>query len=57
MADNYELQLVCNGNGNYEPIQSINKQFFCVDKDGYAITGYFDSGDNLNCEQYMYYNA
>lgn len=50
------LTLSCRGNGNYEKIQGFNGRYFCVDQDGFAVTGYFDSVVGLDCNVY-YYNT
>lgn len=51
--------LSCGGNGNYDPIQDMNGQYYCVDRDGYAVTGYIPlpSVVGLDCKQYLYYEA
>lgn len=57
----YQLNfpLACNGYGNYEPIQNINGQYFCVDQDGFAVTDYLNvssSSQQINCNQFLYYD-
>lgn len=51
--------LSCNGNGNYDTIQDINGQYFCVDRDGFAVTDYItlQSVVGFDCSQYLYYQA
>lgn len=47
--------LSCMGNGNYEKTQGFNGKIFCVDRDGFSVTSYFDSVIGLDCDQYYYY--
>lgn len=47
--------LSCMGNGNYEKTQGFNGKVFCVDRDGFSVTNYFDSIIGLDCDQYYYY--
>ncbi|CAD7082149.1 unnamed protein product [Hermetia illucens] len=47
--------LACNGNGNYESIQDINGQFFCVDRDGFAVSVPIETDHAPDCEKYIYY--
>lgn len=51
--------MACSGNGNYDPNQDINGQHFCVDRDGFAVTGYFALASvvGFDCKQYLYYEA
>lgn len=51
--------LACSGNGNYDPNQDINGQHFCVDRDGFAVTGYFSLATivGFDCKQYLYNEA
>lgn len=49
------MTLICQGNGNYQTMQDINGRVFCVDNDGFAVSGYFESTDGLNCDDYLYY--
>ncbi|XP_063985399.1 uncharacterized protein LOC135166769 [Diachasmimorpha longicaudata] len=43
--ENMENLLSCETNGNYEALQFSNGRPFCVDSDGYAISGLGDWGD------------
>lgn len=48
-----QMPLVCNGYGNYEPIQTLNGDLFCVDNDGFSVTNYLNEIDS--CSPYLYY--
>lgn len=48
-----QMPLVCNGYGNYEPIQALNGDMFCVDKDGFSVTSYLN--ETPNCNLHLYY--
>lgn len=45
----------CRDNGNYESVQAQNGFVFCVDRDGYAVTGLLRAGSDLDCDQFFYY--
>lgn len=48
------FNLRCRDNGNYEPIQDQNGKIFCVDRDGYAVSGLLRSS-SINCDMFYYY--
>lgn len=48
------LSLSCSGNGNYDSIQGLNGKIFCVDRNGYPLTDYFNTMHGLNCDDYSY---
>lgn len=50
-----EFNLRCDNNGNYESIQDQNGKIFCVDRDGYAVSGLLQSDSGMNCDQFFYY--
>lgn len=43
--------LSCDGNGNYEKLQSSNGYPFCVDDDGYATTSLGAFGGTCDCNR------
>ena len=43
--------LICNANGNYEPIQDQNGKMFCVDSDGFAVTALMPPQLSLDCDR------
>lgn len=45
------------GNGNYEKTQGFNGKIFCVDRDGFSVTSYYDSVIGLDCDQFYYYEV
>lgn len=49
------MPLVCNGYGNYEPIQTLNGDLFCVDNDGFSVTNFLNKIDS--CSKYLYYEV
>lgn len=48
-----QMPLVCDGYGNYESIQTLNGDLFCVDKDGFSVTNYLNG--ITDCRPYLYY--
>ncbi|KAJ6643176.1 hypothetical protein Bhyg_08132 [Pseudolycoriella hygida] len=48
----YKTTLICDGYGNYKPIQSINEHVFCVDSDGFNVTERKSEIDS--CSQFLY---
>ncbi|KAG5681650.1 hypothetical protein PVAND_011065 [Polypedilum vanderplanki] len=51
-----DFNLRCRDNGNYEPIQDQNGKIFCVDRDGYAVSGLLNSDSSgIDCDQFFYY--
>lgn len=49
------FNLRCKDNGNYESVQDQNGLVFCVDRDGYAVTGLLQADSSLDCDQFFYY--
>jgi hypothetical protein len=49
------FNLRCRDNGNYEPIQDQNGKIFCVDRDGYAVSGLLRSELEIDCDHFIYY--
>lgn len=49
------FNLRCDNNGNYESVQDQNGKIFCVDRDGYAVSGLMQSDSGINCDQFFYY--
>lgn len=55
-AVGYEMQLTCDSYGNYDTIQQTNRQTYCVDRDGYAVSDYLNASvSQINCNAYLYY--
>lgn len=48
-----QMPLVCNGYGNYESMQTLNGELFCVDSDGISVTNYLK--EIPSCSSYLYY--
>lgn len=49
------FNLRCDNNGNYEAIQDQNGKIFCVDRDGYAVSGLLQSDSGMDCDHFFYY--
>lgn len=49
------FNLRCDNNGNYESIQDQNGKIFCVDRDGYAVSGLLESDSGMDCDHFFYY--
>uniref|UniRef100_A0A182YD27 Thyroglobulin type-1 domain-containing protein n=1 Tax=Anopheles stephensi TaxID=30069 RepID=A0A182YD27_ANOST len=47
-----KMELACEGNGNYVPLQSRNGALFCVDPDGFVVAENVPA--QTNCEQYIF---
>ncbi|KAG4072873.1 hypothetical protein HA402_002616 [Bradysia odoriphaga] len=52
-AMSMQMPLVCDGYGNYESIQTLNGDLFCVDRDGFSVTHYLS--DMPSCSDHLYY--
>lgn len=48
-----EHSLSCNFDGSYRTLQEQGGQFFCVDRDGYAVTALQPIAPN--CEKFLWY--
>ncbi|KFB47139.1 AGAP005942-PA-like protein [Anopheles sinensis] len=46
------LELACEENGNYMPLQSRNGELFCVDPDGFIVAQNVPS--QANCNEYIF---
>ncbi|GAB0090429.1 Thyroglobulin type-1 domain-containing protein [Sergentomyia squamirostris] len=50
------LTLQCAGNGNYNTLQDLNGQIFCVDRDGFVVSDiYPPDTETVDCNQHLYY--
>ncbi|XP_049293905.1 uncharacterized protein LOC125769285 isoform X2 [Anopheles funestus] len=47
-----KMELVCEGNGNYAPLQSRNGALFCVDPHGFVVAE--NVPEQTNCEQFIF---
>ncbi|XP_053664762.1 thyroglobulin-like [Anopheles marshallii] len=47
-----KMELACEGNGNYVPLQSRNGELFCVDPDGFVVAE--NVPEQTNCEQFIF---
>lgn len=56
-AAGLEFPLICDGYGNYQSVQHSNKLSYCVDKDGFAVSDYFEKGTEVNCNKYLFYEV
>lgn len=48
-----EHSLSCNFGGSYRNLQEDNGQFYCVDRDGFAVSP--PSTTTVECDQYYWY--
>uniref|UniRef100_A0A182Q7H4 Thyroglobulin type-1 domain-containing protein n=1 Tax=Anopheles farauti TaxID=69004 RepID=A0A182Q7H4_9DIPT len=46
------MELACEGNGNYVPLQSRNGALFCVDPDGFVVAQ--NVPEKTNCAQFIF---
>lgn len=51
-AAGLQLELLCEGNGNYATLQERNGELFCVDKDGFVVAERVQP--ETNCEEFMF---
>lgn len=47
-----QFVLECEGNGNYQMLQSRNGNFFCIDRDGFEVAS--DVEPESDCTEYMF---
>ncbi|XP_055377151.1 uncharacterized protein LOC129609244 [Condylostylus longicornis] len=54
----FNHRLNCDMYGNYKPDQHINDKTFCVDRDGFAVSGAIEVDPNteIDCKIYTYYD-
>jgi hypothetical protein len=48
------MTLACGALGNYITLQQQNSQYYCVDRDGFAVSPLTDNKDMI-CKDYIYY--
>ncbi|XP_019933156.3 uncharacterized protein LOC109623117 isoform X2 [Aedes albopictus] len=51
-AAGLQLELLCEGNGNYATLQDRNGELFCVDRDGFVVAERVQP--ETNCEEYIF---
>lgn len=49
------MPLECDRLGHYLPWQINNRQSFCVDSDGFAVSDFVNIRQESDCDQYLYY--